>query len=94
MKLIRHRPSRRVERLNWTETALERKPQKRALLVGIQYEKDADNSDDDVANSVLRGPHQDVTDMRDLLIGELRRHYWHEDADEPVQTVMAMLRMI
>jgi hypothetical protein len=51
--------------------ALERKPQKKALLVGIQYENDADDSDDDVAN-VLRGPHQDVAGMRTLLIGELR----------------------
>ena len=75
MNLIPHRPSRRAERLNWSEAALERKPQKRALLVGIQYENDANDSDDDVSNSVLRGPHQDVADMRDLLIGGLTRHY-------------------
>jgi len=68
--LIRHRPSRRAERWNWTETAMDRKPVKKALLVGIQYEADAEDSDDDLAN-VLLGSHQDVFDMRALLIGEL-----------------------
>lgn len=53
--------------MNWTEMALERKSQKKALLVGIQYENDANGSSDDVAN-VLRGPHQDVAAMRNLLI--------------------------
>jgi hypothetical protein len=55
--------------LNWTETALERKPQKKALLVGIQYEHDADDGDDDDVANVLRGPHQDVAGMKTLLIG-------------------------
>ncbi|KAF8233134.1 hypothetical protein L208DRAFT_1377389 [Tricholoma matsutake] len=61
--------------------ALERKSQKKALLVGIQYENDANGSSDDVAN-VLRGPHQDVAAMRNLLIGELRRVTTSRNTDE------------
>lgn len=40
---------------------------KKALLVGIQYEDDADG-DEESANA-LRGPHTDVEEMRKLLIG-------------------------
>lgn len=72
MKSLHHRPSRRAERLNWSATALQRKAQKKALLVGIQYEADVEDSDDEEAN-VLRGPHQDVIDMRALLIGKSTR---------------------
>ncbi|KAF8069274.1 caspase domain-containing protein [Lyophyllum atratum] len=63
MKIIRHRVGRRPE--FWTE-AVERKPQKKALLVGIQYERD-EEEDEEGANA-LRGPHKDVAAMRDLLI--------------------------
>jgi hypothetical protein len=73
MKIIRHRPSRRPERLDWAEAVLERRPKKRGLLIGIQYENDTEDSDDDEANA-LRGPHQDVAAMRALLIGEWYCH--------------------
>jgi hypothetical protein len=95
MKMIRHRPSRRAERTERTEAVLERRPKKKGLLIGIQYENDTEDSDDDEAN-VLRGPHQDVAAMRKLLIGELilpspvcerpdeRQDYYDYDADNIV----------
>jgi len=46
------------------EGETQRKPKRKALLIGIQ------NYDNDTAKR-LRGPHQDVLDMRQLLIGEL-----------------------
>ncbi|KAG5640342.1 hypothetical protein DXG03_009143 [Asterophora parasitica] len=61
MKIIRHRLGRRPEL--WAE-AVDRPPKKKALLVGIQYERDEEG---DEAN-VLRGPHRDVAEMMDLLI--------------------------
>ncbi|KAG5639054.1 hypothetical protein H0H81_007312 [Sphagnurus paluster] len=67
MKIIKHRPGRRPE---YWAGATERPPQKKALLVGIQYERDVDGEGD--AANVLRGPHRDVTDMRDLLIGAFK----------------------
>ncbi|KAF5378727.1 hypothetical protein D9615_006873 [Tricholomella constricta] len=85
MKIIKHRLGRRYE--YWGE-AEERKPQKKALLVGIQYERD-EEGDGDEAN-VLRGPHRDVAEMRDLLIDCYS--YLPEDivvlidTDEPGQT--------
>lgn len=46
---------------------VESKPRKKALLVGIQYEHD-EEGDKEGANA-LRGPHRDVAEMRELLIG-------------------------
>ncbi|KAF9460212.1 caspase domain-containing protein [Collybia nuda] len=64
MKIVRHRPGRRPE--YWSQDAPQPPPKKKALLVGIQYEEDADG-DEEGAN-VLRGPHRDVAEMRELLI--------------------------
>ncbi|GLB42506.1 putative to MEROPS cysteine peptidase family C14 [Lyophyllum shimeji] len=63
MKIIRHRLGRRPE--YWAER-VERKPRKKALLVGIQYERDEEEAGE-TANA-LRGPHKDVAAMRELLI--------------------------
>ena len=46
-----------------------RKPRKRALLIGIQYE--ADRKDGLRDANPLKGPHTDVEGMRKLLIGAL-----------------------
>lgn len=40
-------------------------PNKKALLIGIDYDKGAV-----VPGGALRGPQRDVSDMHDLLIGE------------------------
>ena len=94
MKIIRHRPSRRAERWDWTEKELERKPKKKALLVGIQYDNGVNGGGEDAAN-VLRGPHQDVADMRQLLIGELQ-HVTLEvpTSAQDMQTPMATYQKI
>lgn len=65
MKIVRHRPGRRPE--FWNPEAPELSPKKKALLVGIQYEDDEDGGEEGA--NALRGPHRDVTDMRELLIG-------------------------
>ncbi|RDB26940.1 Metacaspase-1 [Hypsizygus marmoreus] len=64
MKIIRYRPGRRPE--YWGD-APDRQAKKKALLVGIQYERDEEDGDVEGANA-LRGPHRDVAEMRELLI--------------------------
>src|SRR6185369_14296896 len=63
MKIIRHRRERRPE---WLDGAPQRKPWKKALLIGIQYEQEEGGDKD--ANP-LHGPHSDVEAMGALLIG-------------------------
>ena len=52
----------------WTAELVPVEPRKKALLIGIQYERDEESGEEDEANA-LRGPHADVASMRDLLIG-------------------------
>ena len=70
MKMKQHQLSRRAEQRDWSETTLKRRRKRKALLVGIQYENDGEDSDG-VAENPLRRPHQDVLNMRRLLIGKL-----------------------
>lgn len=54
-----------------SEESEQHKPQKKALLIGIQYEskEDSEVGDGDKGGIPLKGPHSDIMGMRELLIG-------------------------